>query len=204
MMRSAGIIYLILLHYVFIHVIVDRSSHVSVRSSHVDDDDKLDYDSHGCCLSCGEIFCHSSSKCVSDWDDCSFGIFDTKRCLYHYNNSYHGFSYDLSSLQLATDQFYEVTDEVSHPQQTFKYFFNICSNVKSSVLPKACLSTTGSGGDKCSSDALAYQYFSADWGYDACYRLSTCDKSLSTSSVSERPGIYDSSSNCNCWCHCQS
>lgn len=173
----------LMLRYLCFYIFLSQAILVSSRLSRAEDDDKLDYDSHGCCLSCGEIFCHSSSTCVSDWDDCSFGNFDAKRCLYHYNNSIHGFTYDLSSLQLADDEYYEITDEASHPQQVFKYYFNACANVQSEKLPKACLSTTGAGGEKCSHDALAYQYFFADWGYDACYRLSTCEKSLSLKSV---------------------
>lgn len=146
-----------------------------------DDDDTKEFDSHGCCLSCGELFCLSNNTCVSDWDSCKLGHYDRSRCQYFYNNSIHEFTYDLSSYVRSDQRFYEITDEVSHSQQQFKYYFNLCSSVNASALPSACKSTTGSAAEVCTGNSLAYQYFSASWGYEACYRLSDCTDSYDPS-----------------------
>jgi len=172
------------------HVI--RSSHSSERKQSSDivnflksTDDDEDYDAYGCCLTCGYFYCHSSKMCISDWDGCDLGSYNSSSCQFHYNNTVDGFTYDLSEYIEDINGFYKITDEVSHPQQTFEYYFNLCTKVKSSNLPSVCSSTTGSSREVCSSDALAYQYFSTDWGYEACYRLSNCDKtSTSSQSVS--------------------
>lgn len=146
----------------------------SEKHSFGDDDDE-DYDDYGCCLTCGEFYCHSSKKCITDWDSCDLGSYDASQCKYMYNNTVDSFTYDLSKYAEALSGYYMITDEVSHPQQSFKYYFNLCQKVQSANLPTVCSSTKGTGGDTCSSDSLAYQYFSADWGYEACYRLSSCD-----------------------------
>ena len=139
-----------------------------------------DIDKYGCCLSCGEFYCQSSEKCVSDWDECEVGWFDAHHCKYHYNNTIHGFNFDLSNYIASDDTpdatYYKITDEVHHEKQTFMYYFNLCKTIPSESLPEVCLETKGSAAEECSNDALAYQYFKADWGFESCYRLSDCVK----------------------------
>lgn len=132
-----------------------------------------DIDSNGCDLTQGEFYCMSKNACVTDYDHCNMGHYDDEECTYTYNATLNkAFTYDLSALQV--DKYIEITDEFTHTSLYYTYYFNVCKKVKSSDLPAACLETEGTGGDVCSGDAYGYQYISADWEYESCYRLSDC------------------------------
>lgn len=132
-----------------------------------------DYDSNGCCLSCGEFYCAQSKECVSDWDSCVLGKFDSNECTFTYNatDKGHQFSYDVSSYE---NSFYKISDAVTHTGQVYDYYFSLCKKVTPSLLPSVCNSTSGSAYETCDAPAMAYQYFSTSWDYEACYRLSNC------------------------------
>ena len=140
----------------------------------VDDSKEYEYDSHGCCKTTGEFYCHNSGKCVGEWDSCSFGWFDTQRCQYFYNNTLNSFSYDLSKYALPIDKYYTILDSIKHDNIEFQYYFNFCRHIDSINLPISCATTTGTDEEVCSKDAFAYQYFKTSWGDEACFRLSDC------------------------------
>lgn len=131
------------------------------------------YDKHGCCLSQGEFYCDSSRKCVSEWDYCSMGEYDADSCefIYSPNNKQNRFTYNFLPYR---DNLYKITDLVSHRGQIFEYYFRLCKSFPIALLPKVCNNTRGSGNEICSSDSMAYQYYSTSWDYEACYRLSGC------------------------------
>lgn len=135
---------------------------------------KKDIDKHGCCISCGEFYCLSQNKCVTDWADCVEGTFDTEACTYTHTASVDGstFHYDLSPYQ--TDSFYKISDMDSHPNMEYYYFFRLCAPLNTSIMPEVCAETSGSGDEACDNDAMAFQYFTTNWNYESCYRLSGC------------------------------
>lgn len=141
-----------------------------------------DYDSNGCCLSCGEFYCRSSGKCITDWGSCDLGVSDPKTCSFVYNASAEGFqfSYDLGKYQSKTG-FYKITDSFTHPDLEFEYYFSLCqsSTFANAHVPMECERTSGEGEEKCNKNSLAYQYCSTGFpGYrsEKCFRLSSCFK----------------------------
>lgn len=136
--------------------------------------DDNDYDIHGCCLTCGEVFCPTSNTCVDDWDDCKLGKSFGDDCKYVYNNTLDSFTYQLSSLAASIGDYYLISDELSHTNELFRYYFNFCRNVNPTNLPSVCSETYGAANDKCSGSALAYQYSSSSSG-EKCYRMTDCN-----------------------------
>jgi hypothetical protein len=71
-----------------------------------------EFDAHGCCTSCGEIYCHSSSSCISSASSCaSFGHFNAAdgSCSFTYvSNGRDMFTYDLGPyIRVETPRYYE-------------------------------------------------------------------------------------------------
>jgi hypothetical protein len=160
----------------------DSLSDASIRSlSHSSSED---YDKHGCCLSCGEFYCPSSKKCISDWDDCNLGSYDssTNICKFTFKNSRDSFSYELGSYALPRAAFYEITDTVSHPDEIYRYYFNLCKHVETRNLPSVCKETYGSASESCSDSSLAFQYSSIN-SVESCYRMSDCNRVYNTDKV---------------------
>ena len=73
------------------------------------------YDVHGCCLSCGQIYCSGSHTCINAGSTCaSMGSYDVSddHCSFTYStgttsNSY-SFTYDLAPYMLSGLEFYQV------------------------------------------------------------------------------------------------
>lgn len=143
-----------------------------------------DYDKHGCCLSCGEFYCPSSKKCISDWDDCNLGDYDssTNICKFTFKNSRDSFSYQLGSYALPRANFYEITDEASHPDEIYRYYFNLCKHVETRNLPSICKETYGAASESCSDSSLAFQYTNIN-NIESCYRFSDCNRVINTDKV---------------------
>lgn len=132
----------------------------------------------GCCISCGEFYCPSQEKCMTDWGKCEFGLANPEDCTYRYTAG--SFTYDLHSL-IATDPkkpYYKISDFYTHKNQEFDYYFNFCKAVTKDApgLPEVCKGTTIGTipGERCDQDAMAYQHFYTSWNYSSCYRLSSC------------------------------
>lgn len=139
------------------------------------------YDANGCCTSCGQFYCRSSGRCVTDWNSCDLGRADTNSCSFVYNASSDGtqFSYELGSYK---QNVFKITDKVSQPNVTFAYYFGLCDSVAPNLLPNDCGSTSGAADEICQFNASAYQYSSFDNDDHACYRLSSCFESSSPTS----------------------
>ena len=134
------------------------------------------YDSHGCCISCGQFYCVEAKKCMDDWDKCKLGVYDEKACTYTYTATLDEltFHYDLAPYNKGPDDYFSISDMESHTGQTFEYIFRLCNKVDYKLLSNKCHKTTGSGGESCSGSAMAYQYYKTDWDYESCYHLSDC------------------------------
>ena len=67
------------------------------------------YDSHGCCMSCGELWCDGA--CTTDMAACASGASDLARCTFSWANLH----WDLSPLRDAkpADQYYAISDNLS-------------------------------------------------------------------------------------------
>ena len=60
---------------------------------------KEEYDSHGCCLTCGYEWCEAKSRCLEEWMSCDMGVGDLASCTY----TWAGLTWDLSPLRDAAD-----------------------------------------------------------------------------------------------------
>ena len=73
------------------------------------------YDVHGCCLSCGQIYCSGSHTCISAGSTCaSMGSYDINddQCSFTYStgttSSSYSFTYDLAPYMLSGLEYYQV------------------------------------------------------------------------------------------------
>ena len=125
------------------------------------------YDSHGCCMSCGELWCDGA--CTTDMAACASGASDLARCTFSWANLH----WDLSPLRDAkpADQYYAISDNYVHSHQNWSYVVGVCRDVGLAAAPEACASTRGSGGDVYDFPSPGYQIFKGDWGFEECYRL---------------------------------
>ncbi|KAH8054981.1 hypothetical protein JL722_8397 [Aureococcus anophagefferens] len=75
------------------------------------------YDSHGCCMSCGELWCDGA--CTTDMAACASGASDLARCTFSWANLH----WDLSPLRDAkpADQYYAISDNYVHSHQNWSY-----------------------------------------------------------------------------------
>ena len=71
------------------------------------------YDKHGCCLSCGYLWCEEKGRCIEEWASCDPGAGDASTCKF----SWAGLSWDLSPLRKAAP-YYEITDASLTPAKT--------------------------------------------------------------------------------------
>lgn len=126
------------------------------------------YDSHGCCMSCGELWCGKTEKCVTDMSTCDAGSSDLSSCTFHWA----GLHWDLSPLRDAKppDEYYEISDSYRHAGQNWSYVVGVCRDVGSAAAPSICESTRGSGGESYDFPSPGYQIFEADWGFSECSR----------------------------------
>ena len=125
------------------------------------------YDSHGCCMSCGELWCDGA--CTTDMAACASGASDLARCTFSWANLH----WDLSPLRDAkpADQYYAISDNYVHSHQNWSYVVGVCRDVGLAAAPEACASTRGSGGETYDFPSPGYQIFKGDWGFEECYRL---------------------------------
>ena len=73
------------------------------------------YDVHGCCLSCGQIYCSGSHTCISAGSTCaSMGSYEVNddHCSFTYStgttSSSYSFTYDLAPYMLSGLDYYQV------------------------------------------------------------------------------------------------
>lgn len=76
-------------------------------------------DSHGCCLSCGELWCDMSQSCVTDMARCEAGSSDLSSCTFTWAAA---LNWDLSPLRDAkpADEYYAISDNYVHEALTEK------------------------------------------------------------------------------------
>ena len=119
------------------------------------------YDKHGCCLSCGYLWCEEKGRCIEEWASCDPGAGDVSTCKF----SWAGLSWDLSPLRKAAP-YYEITDAFSHPGENYSYAIGICQDVASSSKNDdntwvgsggGCARTTGDAYESSEAASPAYQ-----------------------------------------------
>jgi hypothetical protein len=118
------------------------------------------YDKHGCCLSCGYLWCEEKGRCIEEWASCDPGAGDVSTCKF----SWAGLSWDLSPLRKAAP-YYEITDAFSHPGENYSYAIGICQDVASSKNDDntwvgsggGCATTTGDAYESSEAASPAYQ-----------------------------------------------
>ena len=73
------------------------------------------YDVHGCCLSCGQIYCSGSHTCINAGSTCAnMGSYDVSddHCSFTYStgttSSSYSFTYDLAPYMLSGLEYYQV------------------------------------------------------------------------------------------------
>ena len=127
------------------------------------------YDSHGCCMSCGELWCPRTGKCQSEWSDCDPGSADLTACMFSWANLH----WDLSPLRDAkpVDEYYRMTDTFAIGGQNWTYVVGICRDVAMSQLSDQCAETIGTGAEAYTGGSPAFQMLDTDWGSHMCYRL---------------------------------
>ena len=127
-------------------------------------------DSHGCCLSCGELWCDVSQSCVTDMARCEAGSSDLSSCTFTWAGA---LNWDLSPLRDAkpADEYYAISDNYVHEHEYWNYVVGVCRDVAPDAAPESCASTGGSGGDQYDFPSPGYQIFKGDWDFEACYRL---------------------------------
>ena len=88
------------------------------------------YDSHGCCMSCGELWCDGA--CTTDMAACASGASDLARCTFSWANLH----WDLSPLRDAkpADQYYAISDNYVHSHQNWSYVVGVCRDVGLAVV----------------------------------------------------------------------
>ena len=77
------------------------------------------YDVHGCCLSCGQLYCSGSHTCINSGSTCaSMGSYDVNdgHCEFTYStgttSSSYSFTYDLAPYMLSGLEFYLVIHSI--------------------------------------------------------------------------------------------
>lgn len=88
------------------------------------------YDVHGCCLSCGQIYCSGSHTCINAGSTCaSMGSYNVNddQCSFTYStgttSSSYSFTYDLAPYMLSGLEYYQVS--YFTPALMMLYSFNI-------------------------------------------------------------------------------
>ena len=117
------------------------------------------YDKHGCCLSCGYLWCEEKGRCIEEWASCDPGAGDVSTCKF----SWAGLTWDLSPLRDA-HRSYEISDIFSHPGQNYTYVFGICQDVETTndwvAEGGKCESTKGSASsDVMTAPSAGYQIY---------------------------------------------